>query len=98
VSRYKAECAPVVVPGYSKWLRALVQNRGTRPNRRRLLSPVIDVSFGQRRESRFITQPVVVQRAEYQCKNRDEFINFIVRVSNFTANDNHDPISGDKVS
>ena len=80
MSRYNAECAPVVVPGYSGWLRALVQCRGTRPNRRRLLSPVTDVSFGQRRESGFITEPVVVQRAENQCKNRDEFINFIVRV------------------
>ncbi len=40
----KCECAPVVVPGYSKWLRALVQCRGTKPNRRRLLSPVTDVS------------------------------------------------------
>ena len=36
--------------------------------------------YWQRRESGFITEPVVVQRAENQCKNRDEFINFIVRV------------------
>ena len=34
----------------------------------------------QRRESGFIAESVIVQRAENQCKNRDEFINFIVRV------------------
>ena len=37
----------VLVPGYSKWLRVLVQCRGTRPNRRRLLSLVTDVSTGR---------------------------------------------------
>ena len=47
MSRYKAECEPVVVPGYSKWLRALAQCRGTRPNGRRLLSPVTKVSTGR---------------------------------------------------
>ena len=46
-----------------------------------MLSTVTEVSCGQRRESGFITEPVVVQRAENQSKNRDEFINFIVRVS-----------------
>ena len=37
--------------------------------------------YRQRRGSGFITTPVVVQRAENQSKNRDEFINFIVRIS-----------------
>ena len=38
--------------------------------------------YWQRRESGFITKPYVVQRAENKSKNRDEFINYTVRVSN----------------
>jgi hypothetical protein len=79
VSRYKMWCAPYVVPGYSvilgHWCSVAVQS---------WCAPVVVHGYwgfyGQRRESGFITTPVVVQRAENQCKNRDEFINFIVRV------------------
>ena len=80
MSRYKAECAPVVVTRYSKWLRALVLCRGTRLSRSQKFVMVQDFDSGQRRESGYITEPEVVQRAENQCKNRDEFINFIDRV------------------
>ncbi len=66
-----SDSAPVDVHDYCKWLRALVKCRSTRLNRRLLLYPVSEVSFGQRRESWFITEPVVVQRADNQCKNRD---------------------------
>ena len=80
VSRYKMWCAPYVVPGYSvilvHWCSVAVQS---------WCAPVVVHGYwgfyGQRRESGFITRLVVVQRAENQCKNRDEFINFIVRVS-----------------
>ena len=70
----------ICCPRLQSDLGALVQCRGTRPNRRQLLSTVTVVSFVQRRESGFITTPDVVQHAENQSKNRDEFINFIVRV------------------
>jgi hypothetical protein len=45
-----------------------VQCRGTRPNPRRLLSPVSDVSFGQRRESGFIPYSIIIQGAESPAK------------------------------
>jgi hypothetical protein len=72
----RASCYPRLQSG----LGAAVQCRGTRPNPRQLLSPVNDLSFGQGRESGFITELVVIQGAENR-KNRDEFINYTVRVS-----------------
>jgi len=60
-SRYKVRMRASCYPRLQSDLCALVQCRGTRLNPRQLLSPVTDFSFGQRRESGFISSYSFIQ-------------------------------------
>ena len=63
-SRYKAGCAPVVIPGYCFWLCATSAVSRYKAEPVPVVIPGYCRFYGQRRESGFIRVPVVIQRVE----------------------------------
>jgi len=79
-SRYKQEFALVVIPGYKVWLSAAEQCRGTMWKASWLLSPVTEPWLSALAGVRVDHQIGSYPGAQKPRKNRDEFINYTVRV------------------
>ena len=80
MSRYKQEFALVVIPVYKVWLSAAEQCRGTSHESELVVIPGysawLSALAGVRVDHQLLPHP----DAQNPCKNRDEFINYTVRV------------------